>query len=158
MNSTAVRQKLPITPATLTRFFELLSTFTTTLDSVFWDACLVAFFSVFRKSNLLVPSAAAFDPHKFLRWRDVLLYKWGLMLVVLWSKTVQYRNQTLLVPVPKVEHSNLFPLIAVVHAFNVAGVLEFNEHASSPAVTYRKNGALLVVFKIKSFSLSKHFL
>ena len=71
------------------------------------------------------------------------------MLVVHWSKSVQYRNQTLLVPVPKV---NLFPLIAVVHAFNVAGALEFNEQASCPAVTYRKNSALIVVFK-KLFAL-----
>ena len=141
INSKAVSQKLPITPAILNLIFEQLD-LTVSLDATFWAACLVAFFSFFRKSNLLVPSAAAFDPQKHLRRSDIHLFKWGIMLFVRWSKTIQYRNRTLLVPVPRVEHSKLCPLSAVVHAFKLAGVLRSTEHDLGPAFTYQKNGAL----------------
>ncbi|XP_076116596.1 uncharacterized protein LOC143084063 [Mytilus galloprovincialis] len=60
---TMVKRKLPITP-------QLLKKILTTLDLQnqnhisFWAACLVAFFSFFRKSNLFVPTLAEFDAGK----------------------------------------------------------------------------------------------
>ena len=40
----------------------------------------MAFFSFFRKSNLLIQSAAAFDPRRHLRRCDVRIFKWGILL------------------------------------------------------------------------------
>ena len=54
------KQKLPITPAILRQLFKLID-FTLTLEVTFWAACLVAFFSFFRKPNLLVRSITSFD-------------------------------------------------------------------------------------------------
>lgn len=48
---------------------------------------------------------------------DIHVYNWGLMLLVCWSKTIQYRNRTLLVPVLKIDHSKLCLHRAIVHAF-----------------------------------------
>ena len=48
---TAHKQKLPITPAILRQLFKQID-FTLPLEVTFWAACLVAFFSFFRKSNL----------------------------------------------------------------------------------------------------------
>ena len=56
INRERVTQKLPITPDVLHKMqchLHLDSSF----DATFWAACLVAFFSFFRKSNLLPPSA-----------------------------------------------------------------------------------------------------
>ena len=54
-----VSQKLPITDVILHGILAVLN-FNTPFDVCFWAACLVAFFSFFRKSNLLVPSAPQF--------------------------------------------------------------------------------------------------
>lgn len=58
-------QKLPITWNLLHGIFEVLD-LSRTFDLSFWAACLVAFFSFFRKSNLLVQSLKNFDPKKHL--------------------------------------------------------------------------------------------
>ena len=62
---TAHKQKLPITPATLRQLFKQID-FTSPLEVTFWAACLVAFFSFFRKSNLLVKSITSFDSNLHL--------------------------------------------------------------------------------------------
>ena len=141
LNGDSVSQKLPITPEVLYKMQCHLN-FASSLDATFWAACLVAFFSFFRKSNLLPPSTAAFDPQRHLRNCDVRLYQWGIILVVRWSKTIQYRNRTLLVPVPKVAHSLLCPWSAVIRAFKLAGVYQSTTHAFEPAFIYREGSAL----------------
>lgn len=55
-------------------------------------------------------------------------------------KEVQYRTCTLLIPVPKVEHSKLCPLTAVLHAFKLARVLQQEEHTLGPAFTDKQDG------------------
>ena len=103
---------------------------------------MVAFFSFFRKSNLLPPSTTEFDTKRHLRKCDVRLFPWGIILVVRWSKTIQYRDRTLLVPVPKIAHSSLCPWSAVTRAFKLAGVYQSNKSASEPAFTYLDDGVL----------------
>ncbi|CAC5376940.1 unnamed protein product [Mytilus coruscus] len=56
-----VHSKLPLTPKILNEIFTLLS-LSSSKDLCFWAACLVAFFSFLRKSNLFAPSLSAFDP------------------------------------------------------------------------------------------------
>ena len=141
INGERVTQKLPITPDVLHKMqchLHLDSSF----DATFWAACLVAFFSFFRKSNLLPPSTTEFDTKRHLRKCDVRLFPWGIILVVRWSKTIQYRDRTLLVPVPKIAHSSLCPWSAVTRAFKVAGVYQSNKSASESAFTYLEDGVL----------------
>ena len=60
INGERVTQKLPITPDVLHKMqchLHLDSSF----DATFWAACLVAFFSFFRKSILLPPSTTEFE-------------------------------------------------------------------------------------------------
>ena len=137
INGASISQKLPITPDVLYKILAVLN-LNSSIDATFWAACLVAFFSFFRKSNLLPASTAAFDPHRHLRNCDVRLYPWGIILVVRWSKTIQYRNRTLLVPVPRIAHSSLCPWSAVTQAFKLAGVYQSSQHAAEPAFTFRE--------------------
>ena len=94
------------------------------------------FFSFFRKSNLLPPSTTEFDTKRHLRKCDVRWFLWGIILVVRWSKTIQYRDRTLLVPVPTIAHSSLCPWSAVTRAFKLASIYQRNKSASEPAFTY----------------------
>lgn len=135
LHGNAVRQKLPITPDLLRKIHGTLD-FTNSLDATFWAACVIAFFSFFRKSNLLIASAGSFDPQKHLRMCDIRVCKWGLLLIVRWSKTIQYRNRTLLVPVPRIEHSTLCPHAAVTQAFKLLSRHDSGTLLNGPAFVY----------------------
>ncbi|XP_031572485.1 uncharacterized protein LOC116306546, partial [Actinia tenebrosa] len=119
LKSNPAQQKLPITPTILKQLYGHLD-IGNSMDATFWAACLVAFFSFFRKSNLLILSGNAFDPQKHLRAGDIRIYEWGLMLIVRWSKTIQYRNRILLVPVPRIDGSTLCPRAAIINAFELS--------------------------------------
>ena len=67
---------------------------------------------------------------------DICVYNWGLMLVVHWSKTIQYRNRTLLVSVPKIDHSKLCPHRAIVHAFKLLATLDSAKLRNGPVFVY----------------------
>ena len=106
------KQKLPITVAVLWGILTVLN-FDKPLDVSFWAACLVAFFSFFRKSNLLVPSSLQFDPSKHLLTSDVQFSQTGVVLSVRWSKTIQYRQKTLYIPLPRICDSPFCPSAAL---------------------------------------------
>lgn len=134
VNGESLSQKLPITPEVLYKMqchLNLASSFHATFWAACSAACSVEFFSFFRKSNLLPPSTAAFDPQRHLWNCDVRSYPWGIILIVWWFKTIQYQNCTLLVPVPKVAHS-LCPWAGVTHAFKLAGIHQSTRHALEP--------------------------
>ena len=135
LHGNVVRQKLPITPDILHKLHGKLD-LTNSFDATFWATCVIAFFSFFRKSNLLIPSASSFDPLKHLRICDIRVYNWVLLLLVRWSKTIQYRNRTLLVPVPRIEHSKLCPHKAIVNAFKFLGAHDSAKLRDGPAFVY----------------------
>lgn len=101
-------QKLPITLEILAKMFAKLD-LTCSFDRTFWTACLVAFFSFFRKSNLLIPSVELFDPARHLCATDVLFEPQGVMLVIRWSKVIQFRERILHIPLPRIPDSMFCP-------------------------------------------------
>ena len=74
---------------------------------------MVAFFSFFCKSNLLVPSPPQFNPSKHLCVSDVRFCPTGAILSVCWSKTIQYRQRKLLIPQPHIKGSPFCPSSAL---------------------------------------------
>lgn len=101
-------RKLPITPDILYRIFNILN-FRDPKQLCFWAACLVGFFSFFRKSNLLAPSWEQFDPSKHMSRNNVRFSKTGAVIAVTWSKTIQYMQRSLLVPLPHIPKSPFCP-------------------------------------------------
>ena len=81
LHSNVVRQKFLITPDILHKLHGQLD-LNNSLDATFWATCVIAFFSFFQKSNLLIASANSFEPLKHLRMCDIRVYNWGLMLAV----------------------------------------------------------------------------
>lgn len=113
----STKQKLPITTNVLLGILTVLD-FSRPFDLTFWAACLVAFFSFFRKSNLLVPSIEKFEPSKHLCAADVRLCDTGAIISVRWSKSIQFRQKILQVPLPRISGSPFCPsqaLLLVLH-------------------------------------------
>ena len=104
----AQEQKLPITPDILKRIHPLLST---DMDSGYWAAILIGFNTFFRKSNLVPKSAQSYDSSKHLSHSDFFICPWGLVICVRWSKTIQFKQRRLLIPVVRLPPGH--PLCAV---------------------------------------------
>ena len=141
----ATRPKLPITPTVLYEIRKQL-TLTDSFDATFWAACLVAFYSFFRKANLLPPSREKFDEHSHLRRSDLHLFRWGVVMVVRWNKTIQFKQRTLLIPLPRVNESPLCPLTALANAYDLTS----DASPSDSAFMYRE-GAKLVMLTYNKF-------
>ena len=77
----STQQKLPITTELLVGILSILD-FNRPFDLTFWAACLVGFFTFFRKSNLLIPAPDKFDPAKHLCRSDVHLSPSGAVISV----------------------------------------------------------------------------
>jgi integrase len=113
----AVKTKLPITPEVLHRI-RLALCLQDAEDSVFWAICLVAFFGLFRKGNLLLKSDSLFDPLRHLRRRDFCLCPSGIEINVRWTKTIQFRQRVLKIPLPNLPNHPLCPVRALLKAFS----------------------------------------
>lgn len=85
-------------------------------DIVFWAACLVAFYGLLRKSNLLPSSQAAFDPAVHLCRGDLHKAPQGLAIRIKWSKTVQFKERYYFLPMPLMTGQALCPATALVNA------------------------------------------
>ena len=120
----ARQQKQPITPFILLRLRSTLN-LTTSIDASFWAICLVAFFGMFRKSHLLPTTPFQFDPTKQLTKADLQLFTWGILITIRWSKTIQFRERVVQIPLPRIPNSFLCPKAAVM------GALKFTAAASN---------------------------
>lgn len=108
----ATSPKLPITPKILLGIRSMLS-FDTSFEVAFWAAALVAFFSFFRKSNLLPDSEQAFNPDRQLSRHNIVFSSEGAVIQVNWSKTIQFKDRVLRIPLPLIPSSRLCPSTAL---------------------------------------------
>ena len=80
-------------------------------NKIFWSACLVGLFSFFRKFNLVVSSMTQFDPKRHSK--DVHFSPSGAVLLVQWSKTIQFHQKLLQIPLPHITDSPFCPSSAL---------------------------------------------
>jgi hypothetical protein len=142
--------KLPITPSILLRLKPLLD-FSLSLHRAFWAVCLVAFFSFFRKSNLLPQSQSSFDPSRQLTRDNVSFNGGGAVISVSWSKTIQYQNRTLTIPLPFIPSSPLCPSTALWLSMsasnpNLLSPFQYQSHGSYHILSYPSFVSLLRSF------------
>ena len=107
-----VSQKKPITPQILLALRNQLN-----LDNpwhaTFWAVCLVAFFGLLRKANLLCRGSTQFNPSKHLRRGDIVFFASWAIVINRWSKTIQFSQRILTIPLPRI---NKHPLCPYVHS------------------------------------------
>ena len=78
-----------------------------------------------RKSHFLNKSACTFEPDQQSRRSDFQFCPWGIPILVRWSKTIQFREKIVQLPLPCNPGSPLFP------ATTVQRVLSFT-HGATP--------------------------
>ena len=115
---TGQRQKHPITIDILRRMRQCLDMSFPTHAAI-WCLFVVAFFSFLRKSNLVPPSEREFDPSRHLTRGDLHFTDNGAVLRIKWSKTLQFKEGLLLVPLPSIPDSDLCPVAAIQHYFSM---------------------------------------
>lgn len=109
-------RKFPITTKILYAIFSILP-LDNSKDLCFWTACLVAFFSFLRKSNLFPDSLPAFNPQQHLSRHNIHFCTEGVRLRLFRTKTIQYSERTLDIPLPRIPNSPLCPSKALLLNF-----------------------------------------
>ena len=91
---------LPIDPVILRRMYTKIDT-TSTKDLSLWCSFLIAFYCLFRKSNV-VPKDKNFDPDCVLTRGDIVLDEVGknVLIYVNFSKVNQYQKSYHVIPIP----------------------------------------------------------
>ena len=107
-----VRQAHPLTPEILLDILALLDV-SKIKDLMFWATLLVGFFGMLRKSNLMPDTVESFDPLKQLTRGHIAFKEKIALLRVTWSKTIQFRQRTLEIPLFPIENSPLCPVTAL---------------------------------------------
>ena len=107
-----VTRKQAITPLMLHRmafFFDLRIP----LHAAMWALFLVAFFSFLRKSNLVVEHMRSVSSVKVLRCSNLILNENTALLRILATKTIQFAQRSLNIPLPVIPGSMLCPVTAL---------------------------------------------
>ena len=124
-----VHQKLPITLDILKGICHILNV-NSSYDASFWATCLIAFFVMFRKSHHFPISASKFDGNKHFTRSCFKFFPWGALIEVKWSKTIQFREHTVHIPIPYIAGAVLCPVTALLHSMSfTASRATANSHA-----------------------------
>ena len=111
-------QKLPITSDILFGSLSVLD-LNRPFDTTFRAACLEGFFW---KSNLPILALVKIDPSKHLCRSDVQLGASWAITTVRWSKTIQFKQNELYIPLPRISASPCCPTTAILLTLAQLGV------------------------------------
>ncbi len=142
----------PVTPDILLDIYQHLSLSNTT-HVAFWAATVVSFFGFLRKSNLVPPSAKTFDPSRHLARRDLQLSEDILTIRLRYTKTIQFGERQLTLPLVRVPGSPLCPVSAVSLMFQ-----RVPAPPSAPAFVFPCGRALWTLTHTSFVGYLRHFL
>ena len=109
---------LPMTPQLLLNIKAMLDT-SQPYQAVFWCLSVLAFFTMSRKSNLVPNSISTFDHRKQWLRKDLLLKDDCMIIRVKWSKTNQFSDRALYIPLVAMPESQLCPVAAYINMVNI---------------------------------------
>lgn len=104
-----VKQAEPVTPDLLRRIYRLVD-LTDVAQIVSYTALLVGFYLFLRKSNLVPDGKQNFNPNKQLTRADVQVGQNMILVVIKWSKTIQYKEKELLLPLLPAKDMTICPV------------------------------------------------
>ena len=134
LHGSSISRKLPITKDILFRLHSLHN-MTSSFDATFWAICLTAFFGFFRKSHLLPTSVHNFNPRKQFIKSDFTFHSWGVAISVRWSKTLQFQERLVHIPLHTIPNSPLCPIAAILHFLHFIKC-DSQYSSQSPMFTY----------------------
>lgn len=104
-----VRRAEPVTPELLREMYNFLD-LTDTQDIVCFTALLLGFYMFLRKSNLVPDTTKSFNEKEQLIRADVRIGKQLVLIDVKWTKTLQYCERSLLLPLIPVRDKRICPV------------------------------------------------
>ena len=128
-------QVLPITPKVLRDIYQHLD-LRKNEDLALWCSFLVAFYALLRKKNV-VPEKGDWDPKKVISRRHISVNPMAnrILLYVGFSKTNQFGNRDLVIPIPGNNDNILDPVRHLSELFSRVSVSD-----DSPAFSYSERG------------------
>lgn len=111
-------QKLPVTPAVLLDIYKVMDQHNPA-HVVVWAAFLIAFYGFLRKSNVVPSSARLFDPQLHLTRQSFAISSNKINVTILKTKTVQFGQRQLDIPLVHVPGSPLCPVAALTRMFKL---------------------------------------
>ena len=107
-----VKQAKAIIPDILLRIYDVVD-FTNQTDMVAWVALLIGFYLFLRRSNLVPETMNSFDHTKQFTRRDfhVVDPLKVMMCEIRWSKTIQFKEKVLRLPILPVENKKICPVM-----------------------------------------------
>ena len=127
------QRKRPITIDMLHSFANILLS-GDHINNVGLLACiLTGFFSFFPSSNLLPKSQSQFHSLRQLSRASFRLYTWDVVLSVFYTKSRQFPDEPLCIPIPKIKNSVICPVRTLQQHFK-----QFPAPPSSPAFLVRE--------------------
>lgn len=102
-------QSIPLSPEQLLQCYRTIEG-KDSLENACWAAIILCFRILLRKSNVLPEQAKVPYPMHIIRRKDAQFYNWGMVLTVFASKTIQFKERRLEIPVFSMGQS---PLCAV---------------------------------------------
>ncbi len=129
--------KLPIEPCILLRMYPLLNMLCSE-DATLWCSFLVAFFAFLRKSNVVPQSQHTFNPLRHLSRDNIVRTPYGLLIKLYATKTIQFKQRVLEIPIAAIPGSKLDPVAAFDRMCTLAPA-----SGPSPAFLYRKGDQLI---------------
>ena len=106
-----VKQAYPITPDLLVKLSKVVN-YKDQVEIVSWGATLIGFYMFLRKSNLVPDTREEFDPKYQFTRADVNITALDkpIMFEIRWSKTIQYRQKILRLPVLPANNKSICPV------------------------------------------------
>ena len=133
LNPHIPRHARPMTPAILNAIYNKLD-MNKASDIIFWLICLMAFFLLFRKLNLLPDTSKGFNPRRQLKVGDCVVKNGKLVIGICWAKNEQLNRELLTFPLPVLGES----ILCLVAAFR--RVLNLFPHKNSHHLFRFPNG------------------
>lgn len=138
----------PITPEILYKFYGILD-LKDPVQATFWALFIVAFFSMSRKSNLVLTQSSS-APKRFLLRRDVSVENDSIILSLHWSKTNQFGKKVHKIPLIQIKKSPLCPVSALINMISLVPAQPTDPLFAIPAkkghlktITYRNYQSFL---------------
>lgn len=104
--------KAPLTPVELVKIRATLD-WSSSLHRTFWACLVVGFWTYLRCSNLVPRSERAFDPLKQVSPDNLSLSDEGLIIALQRTKTIQFNERQLLIPLVRMGDNPLCPIQAI---------------------------------------------
>ena len=105
-----------------------------------WTALVFAFLMLLRKSNLVPDTQKAFDGAKQLTRESITVAANAVMVDVVWSKTLQFKEKVLNIPLIRLRNKAICPL------YWLLLMIQLNPASpSDPAFCYFRNGKFMTL-------------